>query len=172
MKQSERSKQWMVDALLQLLQTKQYADITIKDITDKAGVSRLTFYRNFESKDAILQTYYETGFQKYLDTIDEDKTNLEYALTQYYTFWKCFVDKKAFFTQSNLMSFMFQSFDKYLQIVLEHAGLESRFTHFQKKFIVGGLSASMLDWVNNDMNITPNKIAKEVLMMIDLENDD
>ena len=41
-------------ALLKLMQTKPYKDITVTDITKKAGVSRMAYYRNFNDKDDIL----------------------------------------------------------------------------------------------------------------------
>lgn len=41
-------------ALVQLMETKPYKDITITDITKKAGVSRMAYYRNFQEKDDIL----------------------------------------------------------------------------------------------------------------------
>lgn len=41
-------------ALVQLMETKPYEDITITDITKKAGVSRMAYYRNYREKDDIL----------------------------------------------------------------------------------------------------------------------
>lgn len=41
-------------ALLQLMEKKPYADITITDICKRAGVSRMAYYRNYASKDEIL----------------------------------------------------------------------------------------------------------------------
>ncbi|HAO6436419.1 TPA: helix-turn-helix transcriptional regulator, partial [Listeria monocytogenes] len=40
------SKKWIIEALLDLLKTKPYSAITITEITKRAGVARLTFYRN------------------------------------------------------------------------------------------------------------------------------
>lgn len=41
-------------ALVQLMERKPYADITITDICKRAGVSRMAYYRNYASKDEIL----------------------------------------------------------------------------------------------------------------------
>ena len=41
-------------ALIQLMKTRPYQEIKIKDIVDRAGVSRMAYYRNFETKDEIL----------------------------------------------------------------------------------------------------------------------
>ena len=42
-------------AFLDLLQTEEYSRITITDITRRAGVSRNAYYRNYDSKEGILQ---------------------------------------------------------------------------------------------------------------------
>ena len=40
------SRDCMVQALIQLLQTKSLSNITISELTERAGVSRMTYYRN------------------------------------------------------------------------------------------------------------------------------
>ena len=42
-------------ALLELLREKPLADISVSELCGVAGVGRTSFYRNFESKEAILQ---------------------------------------------------------------------------------------------------------------------
>ena len=47
----------MVQALMQLLQTKSLSNITISELTERAGVSRMTYYRNYNSMDEIFISY-------------------------------------------------------------------------------------------------------------------
>lgn len=47
------AKECIVSALLQLIYVKPLSSITISELTEKAGVSRMTFYRNYESKEDI-----------------------------------------------------------------------------------------------------------------------
>ena len=47
-------KECMADALLQLMKENQYSKITIKDISDAAGVNRSTWFRNFNTKNDAL----------------------------------------------------------------------------------------------------------------------
>ena len=51
-------------ALIKLMKQKKYEDITITEIADTAGVSRVTYYRNYSSKEEII-TYYmdELGYK-------------------------------------------------------------------------------------------------------------
>lgn len=58
------SKECIVSALLQLIKTKPLTAINISELCQKAGVSRMTFYRNYDSCEDI--------FIKHLDEIFED----------------------------------------------------------------------------------------------------
>ena len=48
-------KDYISQALLHLMQKKAYSQITIQEITAEAGVNRSTYYRNFTSKETIIQ---------------------------------------------------------------------------------------------------------------------
>ncbi len=49
--------EYITEALLMLMKKKAYKDITITEICTKAGVTRMSFYRNFESKEDILRRW-------------------------------------------------------------------------------------------------------------------
>lgn len=51
------SRDCMVQALIQLLRTKSLSNITISELTERAGVSRMTYYRNYNSMDEIFISY-------------------------------------------------------------------------------------------------------------------
>lgn len=50
-----KSRGWIVDALIQLMQEKPYSQVTIIDICRRADLSRQTFYNIFETKEEILR---------------------------------------------------------------------------------------------------------------------
>ena len=47
----------IVAALTELMSEKEYASITITEITQRAKVSRMTYYRNYSSKEDILRKF-------------------------------------------------------------------------------------------------------------------
>ena len=47
----------LTDALFTLMSKKEFNDITITELSKKAGVSRLSFYRNYTSKEEIIVKY-------------------------------------------------------------------------------------------------------------------
>lgn len=59
MKRTQRTsdflKECIADSLLRLLRTKPLEAITIREITELANVSRVTYYRNFTSKEEVIE---------------------------------------------------------------------------------------------------------------------
>lgn len=51
------AKECIVTALLKLMEGTPFDEISVSDITRKAGVSRMAYYRNYDSKIDILETY-------------------------------------------------------------------------------------------------------------------
>lgn len=51
------AKECIVTALIELMKVRDFHDITITDLTKKAGVSRMAYYRNYTSKEDILNKF-------------------------------------------------------------------------------------------------------------------
>ena len=51
-------KEYITRALFLLMEKKPYSEITISELTEKAGVCRNSFYRNFDSlEDVVIQSF-------------------------------------------------------------------------------------------------------------------
>lgn len=48
-------KEQIKKTFIDLLSEKEYSDITVSELAEKAGVSRMSFYRNFSSTDDIIE---------------------------------------------------------------------------------------------------------------------
>ncbi|HNP71934.1 MAG TPA: TetR/AcrR family transcriptional regulator [Kouleothrix sp.] len=54
-----RTRHLLTDALLALMRERQYGEITVQDILDRADVGRSTFYAHFYDKDDLLMSGFE-----------------------------------------------------------------------------------------------------------------
>ncbi|MFT3894333.1 MAG: TetR/AcrR family transcriptional regulator [Anaerolineales bacterium] len=54
-RQSQRTRQALGDALLELMMEKGYRAVSIKDIIDRANVGRSTFYAHYADKDELFE---------------------------------------------------------------------------------------------------------------------
>ena len=72
-RQVQRTKSWIFEAIMLLMDEKPYNKITVSDITEKAGIARQTFYRNFNDKDDVIFEYLVNTFGTEL--LSTEKTN-------------------------------------------------------------------------------------------------
>lgn len=73
----------LADALLELCNTKPLVSVTIKDLLEKTGVSRQTFYNRFRDKNDLIQwTYQHKVLGNFLSN-DPDYTYYENTLSFY-----------------------------------------------------------------------------------------
>ena len=66
----------LIDAFIKLIYEKNYMDITITELTEKAQVSRISFYRNYESFNELTQKAFE-----HLTSVISDYVKPIYNLT-------------------------------------------------------------------------------------------
>ena len=81
--------QCISEALLKLMEKKPFKDINVSELCEKAGVSRVSFYRNFNSMPDILVHYLSTGMDAWWEDFikrsgdDISETFWGELLTQY-----------------------------------------------------------------------------------------
>jgi AcrR family transcriptional regulator len=56
-----RTRSWILEAVMLLMDEKPYAKITASEIIEKAGIARQTFYRNYNNKDDVLFDYLQNS---------------------------------------------------------------------------------------------------------------
>ena len=98
MKKENLTKSYIYQAYLQLLSNQDYNDISICNICTKAGVSRMSFYRNFKSKEDL--TF--KGIEEITKVMEEEIKKLESVST--YSVLKVFFEYTKKFKQP-LLSF-------------------------------------------------------------------
>jgi len=59
-----RTRERLGDALIALMHEQNFDDITVKDVLDRAGVSRSTFYVHYSDKDDLLLSDVEDFLEK------------------------------------------------------------------------------------------------------------
>ncbi|MBQ7447351.1 MAG: TetR/AcrR family transcriptional regulator, partial [Eubacterium sp.] len=110
-----RSQAWLTQALLVLLETKKYTEITVKDICKKADLSRQTFYQMFDSKDEIMRHHFAELFAGFKELCcDFDGIGCKEHACQFFHF---FYEQRAFvevLIENNMTYLLEQQFELYL----------------------------------------------------------
>lgn len=146
------------EALLQLIGKKNFESITITELCQKAGVSRMAFYGNFESKDDIFTKIVADMQSEMLARIGSPFRQ-ELTLSWYIQMFE-FVREK-----SNLLKPIFGAGfqDKYLAI-LNDIVLTYKDPHSNEPYLKllwnGGIVNAVVYWLNNGLVETPDEMAQ------------
>lgn len=162
----------MDEALLALLEQKDYAYITVKEICAKAGVNRSTFYLHYETIDDLLQeslTFVSTKFtsryncdplrDRYLVTPEYILPYLEF-LSENKRIFLTAVQKPAIF---GVMKQFNETNSRYFEPLLEHFQVEERERKYVLAYYLSGMHALIIEWIRGGCQEPPQYIA-ELLM--------
>ncbi|ATF26275.1 TetR/AcrR family transcriptional regulator [Brochothrix thermosphacta] len=169
-KQSQLSQEWIIEALIQLLKTKNYHDITITDITNKAGVARLTFYRNFKDKDDILLTRSYQLFEAYFEELKANNklVTIPAALHLSFNYWQRDAETLDLLIKNQLFYLIEQPFYSFLEKIIAENSQLNQLNTIQKSFILGGTTQAMRSWITNGSKDSPTEITETLLKIINL----
>ncbi len=139
-------------ALILLMEEKAFADISITDITKRAGVSRVTYYRNYSSKEDILSGYLQnvvTDFYTALKDYD--------AVTQTEALWTTLLEKMQEHSREIILLIKAGYGDEILNSYIRgiNAGLsdtrENPELYYSNCYWVGALHSMTKEWVLSGM---------------------
>jgi len=153
-----RSKNALSSALLKLMINKDFKDISISDITERAGLSRQTFYTNFEKKEDILLYLLHGLFSRYHERLARSTPVPENLLIDYFIFWG---DSRDFLTLlfKQKMGYLFQDCNRAF-FIEDTAILDDIFTaeDWQLPYIKAGLAGISYEllyiWITEDQGLS------------------
>lgn len=165
---SNRSKQLMEEALLRLMQTENFFDISIQEITDNAGLSRRTFYRNFEAKDDILKEIFHKVWSDYEAHIrqmeDFSLPNVAFVL---FSVMLQHIEFLQLINQQHLLSLLLIEVDELLPPIFQeikgsHLSFTAESISYALTFSTGGFIRILPRWLESN----PLKTPKEMSLMV------
>src|SRR6201999_2030377 len=75
-----RSRRMLMEALVRLLNKKEFEDISIQEIADEATLNRATFYLHYPDKNALLQAMTAARFRSLIERRGLSFSNCDSAL--------------------------------------------------------------------------------------------
>lgn len=154
-------------ALIQLMEKKDFNAISITELTKRAGVGRVSFYRNFEDKTDVLRKYlndiqYEFMLSRELNRRDGNFT--EY-ITELFTHLYNYKELAILLLKANMFYLVKEQFD-YVFDKLKTTSEEEAALFF----LSGGLYNAFYYWVSNDFSISSKEIAEKITLYINAQN--
>lgn len=157
-----QSQKWILQALLDLMQENSYVKISVSEICRKAGLDRRTFYRNFSSKQDVLEHYVELLKREYMmEFCKIDHADKYSATLMFFNFWEKHLSFIRNIQNCGLSNFVFDQFTKFSG---EQQELLSNIENDKKAdyilaFRIGGFWNVMVTWAADPTYSSPKELA-------------
>lgn len=151
-------KEAIIRATIGLLKERNLSEISISDITDKADVSRNSFYRNFSDKADILREH----IRKLLEDWDYEYNHTRKSdsnAEMYGSFFKYLKDNSDFF----LLLRERELFYLFKEVYLEKYGPKDDNKNIEAyiiSFIQNGILGWVDEWINRGMEESADSMAR------------
>ncbi len=152
--------QYIVSALFDLMKNKKYDDISITEITKKAGVSRVSFYRNFNSKEEIIQKWIEDTTNGFLENSDinyKKDTTKDYFVKLFNHLEKNKEYSTLIYNAGLIYLLKIEFENRILKIY------EKEYGCYKSYFLAGGIFNVYYYWLMNGCKETPDAIANKLV---------
>ena len=168
----------MNDALIALLETKEYEYITIKEICHIANVNRSTFYLHYSNMNDLLEETIKSlnlSFNSHFKSKENEsaiisKENIEDLLLinddhliPYLNFIKenknIYKVLKTYPQLFNANKTYDQMFRKLFVPIMNRFGLDEKWHKYLMDFYISGLTSIVLDWVYDDCKIPVQEVS-------------
>ncbi len=162
----------MDEALIALLERKDFAYITVKEICEKAGVNRSSFYLHYENTADLLKettryiidkhlAYYSaevSGISLHLDSCE--KSELIFVTAEYLTPYLTFIKENQRIFKVAVKEFDAMSFGEVYERMFTHIfspilfrfGVPEKERAYIMKFYLTGIFAVVMEWLSKDCN--------------------
>lgn len=177
----------MDEALLLLLEKKDFEFITIKEICDKAGVNRSTFYLHYESMDDLLKETMGLINKRFHDSFDNKIINVsvsskddlffineEYLIPylklikKHKKIFKLIHDKPYLFNNDSAKKFLYDSlFNKILGVY----GVKDEDKEYIFAYYTQGCLAIILKWVEKDCVDEIERISNLIIEVVNYKKE-
>lgn len=151
-------------AIIILMKEKPFSEISITEIVKKAGVSRTAYYRNYKSKEDILQNLVSDIVIKITTSMTKHNTSLEM-----YDFWlEMFSSAKEY---SDIFNILFDAnmgeaiFNQMNSLIINDISSNIQ-DKYSQLFWNGAAFAVLSHWITHNMQQSPEEMASIICTTI------
>ena len=147
---------YITKALLILMKKEKYKDITITEICEKAGTTRMSFYRNFSSKEDILKKWVTEITDNFL-LISGISYKTDSSRVYFIKLFTHMEQHKAIclsLYEANLIYLVKEQFDRVF-VSIHH----NEYDDYKSYFLSGGIYNVFLLWLMNGCKESPQELA-------------
>ena len=164
---SAMMKSFITESLLLLMNQKPFEEITVREIVQKAGVNRSTYYRHFERKEDIIFYFLDCLSKDILKWDKEQKPEFNEHLVNVYRHYDGCKEQMLAIYKNGLSYLFLDVLKKYLgSDKPEDKNLDMQ---YNIAFHIGGTFNHFLLWFSRDMADSPEEMAEHTLAVLPKE---
>jgi AcrR family transcriptional regulator len=176
-------------AFLDLIEEKEYASITVEEITARANLGRSTFYLHYRDKEELLLNYFNEVARDRLEQLSQISLSIwrqsvsaerlpKTATRPILEIFQHAADNARLYrivlrgegserVAVSLRHSITQAMDDLLRVKLDQEGLELQVSvDLMAHYLVGAFLASLSWWLDQDMPCPPEEIARMFRLML------
>jgi len=162
--QNKMAKECIFTSLMMLMEKNNFQEISVTDITNKAGVSRMAYYRNYKSKEGIITNYLDELFEVYLDEVSNyEKIDVYQFAYRYFVYFRKHEKLIKNLIKANLSILILERFDVYLHSIFKNIlnnSSSEKINKYEVYYIAGGLYKVLIEWIENGLVESDEEMAK------------
>lgn len=160
MEEKNLTREYIFQSFFKLLETTSFEKISVSEITNKAGVSRMSFYRNFKSKDDLVKQTLNQIVCHLQDLLKNIETKNEYTVIK--CFFEAFKEYKRF-----LMALAGSPIAKSIAELTRSKLIENlpedkfnKTVKYMPVFYYSAIISVMFEWLKNGCEESPEEMAR------------
>ncbi len=169
--QNRITKECIFTALLILMEKKNFKEISITEITKKAGVSRMAFYRNYNSMEDIIKSYLDELFEDYSSHLLNHEKPYDYeSIRLFFSYFRKHEKLITNLANSNLTSLILDSAIVFLHSFSKNIVCEKEYSPEKEKynieFLAGGFYKVLMEWAKSGLKESDEEMAEIVYELV------
>lgn len=161
------TRNYIIEAFYNLLIKKPFNNISVSDVCAKAGVSRMSFYRNFKSKEDLANKSIELVMKCFKEKLNQNQQINQYIVTKE-IFSTAEKYKDAFNSFKNT-EFIKNFIDTFAHKIFENAPEDKidKTKKYGSVFYFSALTGVLTYWINHGAKESPEEMAKGICNIAD-----
>ena len=177
----EKTEKALLDALFETLRTKEFNQITVQDLCDKALVRRSTFYRRFDDKYDLLKLLIRKLIfrvrEKHFSTLNPENPRAHFEKVIHESLQDLYNHKSivqnvltlALYDEVTDIIFkqLYEGMKAQIQFEIQHGVKFDVDIEILAEFITGGILRTMYAWIQDGQERSINELTKEMVTLLD-----
>lgn len=158
------TEEYILEAFAKLLSKKDYNKITVCDICQKAGVSRMSFYRNFKDKDDLLKRGLSILIELTEERINKLGVANQYTISkEFFETFKSIKDLLPHINDADIVKKLIIESIMKVEKDINSVDYMSKTSKYTPIFLMSGLMVVLFEWLRNGAVESTEEMARFVV---------